>query len=126
MRRGLVTVGYALVWSEPKTERSRRSVALDPTTLEVLRAHRARQAQEKLALGSAYEDQDLVFAREDGHPMHPERLSKLFGASVKAAGLAPIRLHDLRHTPATLALQAGVHPQDRERAPGPRRRGDHP
>jgi integrase len=111
IRRALVAAGYEVHWSEPKTERSRRSLARDPVTLEVLRAHRARQAEEKIALGPDYEDHDLVFAREDGQPMHPERLSKLFGASVKAAGLPPIRLHDLRHTHATLALQAGVHPK---------------
>lgn len=95
----------------PKTERSRRSIALDPATLEILRVHRVRQAEEKLALGPAYEDQDIVFAREDGQPLHPERLSKLFGASVKAGGLPAIRFHHLRHTHATLALQAGVHPK---------------
>ena len=111
VRRALVTAGYEVHWSEPKTERSRRSIAVDPATLEILRAHRAHQAEEKLALGPAYEDQDLVFAREDGQPLHPERLSKLFGASVQAAGLPRIRFHDLRHTHATLALQAGVHPK---------------
>ncbi len=111
VRRSLTTAGYQVNWSEPKTDRSRRSVALDPQTLEALRAHRARQAEEKLALGPAYADQDLVFAREDGEPLHPERLSRLFAQNLRAAGLPPIRLHDLRHTHATLALQAGVHPK---------------
>ena len=90
---------------------SRRNIAPDPATLGALRAHRARQAKEKLALGPSYEDQDLVFAREDGRSMHPERLSKLFALSVRDANLPRIRFHDLRHTHATLALQAGVHPK---------------
>jgi len=111
VRRSLVTAGYEVVWSDPKTERSRRNIALDPATLGAVRAHRARQAKEKLALGPAYEDQDLVFAREDGRPMHPERLSKLFTGSVRDAKLPRIRFHDLKHTHATLALQAGVHPK---------------
>jgi integrase len=111
VRRSLVTAGYEVVWSDPKTERSRRNIALDPATVGALRAHRARQAREKLALGPAYQDQDLVFAREDGQLMHPERLSKLFALSVRDAKLPRIRFHDLRHTHATLALQAGVHPK---------------
>ncbi len=49
--------------------------------------------------------------REDGQLMHPERLSKLFALSVRDANLPRIRFHDLRHTHATLALQAGVHPK---------------
>jgi hypothetical protein len=89
VRRGLVTAGYEVVWSDPKTERSRRSITLDPAALGAVRAHRARQAKEKLALGPASEDQNLVFAQEDGRPMHPERLSKLFTGSVRNAKLPP-------------------------------------
>ena len=111
VRRSLVTAGYEVVWSDPKTERSRRNLALDPDTLGALRAHRARQAKEKLALGPAYQDQDLIFAREDGSTPHPERLSKIFKSQADAAGLPEIRFHDLRHTYATLALQADVHPK---------------
>lgn len=86
-----------------------RSVALDHHTVAALRAHRARQAQERLALGPAYTDDDLVFAHEDGSAPHPERLSKVFADEARNAGLPVIRFHDLRHTYATIALQAGVH-----------------
>ena len=109
VRRALVTIGYEVAWSEPKTDRGRRSVALDHHTVAALRAHRARQAQERLALGPAYSDEDLVFAREDGSAPHPERLSKVFAGEARKAGLGVIRFHDLRHTYATIALQAGVH-----------------
>jgi integrase len=109
--RALIAVGYQVEFSEPKTERGRRSVALDPQTVGVLRAHRKRQVAEQLALGPAYQDRGLVFCREDGTPIHPDRASKLFAQHVKAAGLPRIRLHDLRHTHATLALVAGVHPK---------------
>ena len=102
---------YELEWSEPKTERSRRSVALDPTTVDVLRVHRKAQLAERLALGPAYQDEGLVFAREDGAPMHPDRVSKLFRMHADAVKLPRIRLHDMRHTHATLALRAGVHPK---------------
>jgi integrase len=96
-------------WSEPKTSRSRRSVALDANTVEQLRAHRRRQLEERLAAGPAYVDRGLVFCREDGSELDPDWVSKRFERLADAAGLPRIRLHDLRHTHATLALQAGVH-----------------
>lgn len=97
--------------SEPKSERGRRTIALDAGTVAALRAHRRAQAEERLAFGNAYEDSDLVFCREDGSPLWPRSLSRSFAAHVEAACLPKIRLHDLRHTHATLALQAGVHPK---------------
>lgn len=97
--------------SEPKTDHGRRNVALDPETVAALRAHRKAQAAEKLALGPAYQDQGLVFCREDGAPIWPRTFSRRFELFAKAAGLPRIRFHDLRHTHATLALAAGVHPK---------------
>jgi integrase len=98
--------------SEPKTETSRRSVALDAETVAVPRGHRKAQAAERLAIGPAYQDEfGLVFCREDGTPVWPRTFTRDFAAHVKAAGLPVIRFHDLRHTHATLALQAGVHPK---------------
>jgi integrase len=87
-------------FSEPKTKRGRRSVALDPGTVEALREHRARQLDER-----------LDFCREDGTPIWPRTFSRSFDHHVRDAGLPKIRLHDLRHTHATLALEAGVHPK---------------
>jgi integrase len=97
--------------SAPKTEAGRRAIALDPETVVALRAHRKAQAAEKLALGPAYEDHGLIFCREDGAPIWPRTFSRQFGRLSEDAGLPVIRLHDLRHTYATLALQAGVHPK---------------
>lgn len=98
----------APVWSSPKTERGRRRIALDAGTVAVLRALKATQAAEKLSLGPAYGDHDLVFCWEDGRPMQPDAFSKSFNAAVARLGLPKIRLHDLRHTYCTLALQAGI------------------
>jgi integrase len=92
-------------------ERRRRSVALDQATVAALRQHRTRQLAERLAAGEAYEDGDLVVCLAGGTPVHPKTLSYYFEREVRRAGLPPIRLHDLRHTHATLALRAGVHPQ---------------
>lgn len=111
VRRALISIGYETSFSEPKTAKSRRSVALDPGTVEALRAHRKAQLAERLALGPAWQDNGLVFCREDGAAIHPDRVSKLFDQHIAAAGVPRIRLHDLRHTHATLALQAGIHPK---------------
>ncbi len=100
-----------MAWGTPKTGKGRRQVALDPSTVSALRTHRKQQLQERLAAGSAYQDGDLVCCLEDGKPVHPKTFSYYFGRHVRRLGLPRIRLHDLRHTHATLALRAGVHPR---------------
>lgn len=87
------------VFSEPKTRAGRRNVFLDAATVEVL-----RQWPRHLGTG-------LVFYEEEGDPINPNNFTWRFNRLVKKAGLPHIRLHDLRHTHATLALQAGVHPK---------------
>ncbi|MGN6609146.1 MAG: site-specific integrase [Jatrophihabitans sp.] len=113
IRRTLVDVrpGGVPVWSDPKTDRGRRVVRLDDGTVAKLRAHRAAQAEERLLVGAGYRDHGLVFAMPDGRPIHPDRFSREFTQTVGRSDLPEIRLHDLRHTWATLALQAGVHPK---------------
>ncbi len=69
-------------------------------------------SEERLAWGPAYQgEHDLVFCREDGSPTWPQSLSRAFERHTKQAGLPVIRFHDLRHTHATLALAAGLHPK---------------
>jgi integrase len=97
--------------STPKTESGRRNVALDAETVAALRGHADRQADEMAALEPAYEDNGLVFCREDGSPIWPRSFSRMFARHVRDAALRPIPLKNLRHTHATLALQAGVHPK---------------
>jgi integrase len=111
IRQTLVTADLATLFGEPKSRRSRRVVALDATTLDTLQRHRRVQLEEKLALGPAYCDQDLVFTRRDGRPYEPDEFSREFDRKQKRLGLPRIRLHDLRHTWATLALQSGIHPK---------------
>lgn len=88
-----------------------RLIELDSRSVMTLRAWRKVQAAEKLLLGAGYDDHDLVFARPDGRPFHPEAFSKSFDRRLRSstfADLPRIRLHDLRHCWATLALKAGV------------------
>ncbi len=80
-------------------------------TVAALREHRKRQTAERLQIGAGWQDLDLVFCRVDGAPLHPERFSRSFTDRVRQLGLPKIRLHDLRHGWATLALAAGVHPK---------------
>lgn len=110
VRQSLVVVNYQVITSPPKTTKARRSIALDPDTIDALRAWRTCVLEERIALGlGAPKADDLVFTREDGAPLHPGEFAKRFRRLVKDAGLKTIRFHDLRHTHATIALQAGVH-----------------
>ncbi len=98
-------------FGEPKTAKGRRTVSLDADTVAELRRHRRHQLEERLVAGSEWGDHDLVFTDEMGSPLHPNRITIGFKRLAIAAGLPPIRLHDLRHTAATLALSAGIHPK---------------
>lgn len=106
--RSLGVVDGRLRFGPPKSESGCRTIVLDMETLRLLRAHRASQSAEKLALGASYTDDGLVFAHEDGSPLRPEWVSKRFGALSAEVGLPRIHLHDLRHSAASVALSAGV------------------
>jgi integrase len=107
VRQALVAVGYDVIKSTPKNHNA-RVIDLDAETIAQLRAHRARQDAERVEWGDGYEDQDLVVAKENGEPIHPHTFSQSFERLIEKASLRTIRLHDLRHTHATLALKAGV------------------
>jgi integrase len=111
IRNTLVMVDGKPAMAEPKTAKGRRSLTLAPQVLEAVRVHRVHQAAERLSWGADYTDSGLVVTTEDGRPMHPESLSSLFVRQAKRAGLSPIRLHDLRHSVASILLAKGVHPK---------------
>lgn len=92
----------------PRPSGATRLVPIDDGTVAMLRRHREMQNVERTAWGPAWNDAGLVFTREDGRPLRPEYATRHFQAVAETAGLPPIRLHDLRHTNASLALQAGV------------------
>lgn len=114
--------GNRQVFIQPSVKSGRpHMIALDSGTVAVLRAHRARQNEQRLLLGGRWDDQGLIFCRDGGWlhdgaatglPLSGERVSALFRELVdRTPGVSRIRLHDLRHTWATLALTAGVHPK---------------
>jgi site-specific recombinase XerD/predicted RNA-binding Zn-ribbon protein involved in translation (DUF1610 family) len=111
VRRALIPINREVVVSEPKTAKGRRVIALDPGTIEVLKGQAARQADERQEWDEAWVETGLVFTVENGEALDPESVSRYWRQAVKKAMLPTIRLHDLRHTHATLALQAGIHPK---------------
>jgi integrase len=104
----VVQLGWETEIGQPKTDSGERPVSLDAATVQVLRRWRERQDTERAATHGAWQDTGLVFTHEDGSQLHPDYVSDTFQRIAEEAGLPPIRLHDLRHTAASLALQAGV------------------
>ncbi len=111
IRQAYVSVNGTPQFSEPKTAKSRRGVELDWQTLQVLREWQEAQNRDRRQWGAAWEEYGLVFSRENGTPVLPDSFTKNFRQLASAAKVPPIRLHDLRHTSATLWLQAGVNPK---------------
>ncbi len=103
-----ISVGGKIVESQPKTAAGRRSIPLDAQLVQVLKAHRTAQAAERLAAGPGWANSGYVFVDEIGEPYHPEGFSDRWETAVARAGLLRIRLHDARHTAATLMLSNGT------------------
>jgi integrase len=100
------------VFTPPKTERSRRGVALTSMAVAALRRHQVRQEEAKATAGLAWQVNDFVFPDTIGGPMEGRHvLRHYFRPMLRSAGLPPIRFHDLRHTTATLLLGQGIHPK---------------
>jgi integrase len=97
-------------FEDPKTSGSRRTVPLPATIVRALRAHRAAQAEERLAAGSSYADLDLAFSTPLGGPLDGRNVvHRHFKPMLLRAGLpATVRLYDLRHSAATHMLAGGA------------------
>ncbi|MCL0079931.1 site-specific integrase [Dehalococcoidia bacterium] len=100
-----------IVFRSPKTSKGRRLVALSPSTVLVLREHKEMQAATRTMMGIAVQDDDLVFSDLNGKPLLPNTVTHAWIKLVKRAGLEGIRLHDARHSHASLMLKAGTHPK---------------
>ena len=99
---------YEVIVSDVKSAHSLRTIDLDPRTVAVLRSWRKQQLETYMRNGVRTDDTGFVFARPDGKPIHPDYFSQTFDRLVAKMDLPTIRPHDLRHTHATLLLQAGV------------------
>ena len=101
-----------------KTDKSRRDLELPDVVVAALRRHGRRQAEGRLAAGSLWEDNDLVFPTSTGRPIIPESLRRRFAAVTEAAGLGRWHPHELRHTWVSLCCDAGVELLDMADAAG--------
>lgn len=111
VRRTLVVVANKATFSSPKTEAGERRIPLPADTLQVLEQHKHRQALEKDLAGSSWEEGHLIFPTSVGTPIHPRNLEREWYKLIERAEVPRIRLHDLRHTYATLAISQGVDPK---------------
>ena len=93
---------------KPKTKHGRRLVALPPSLALVLLKHKEEQESLRQALGTALTPEDFVFSHPDGKPWNPDTITHAFPKITARAGLPRVRLHDLRHTHATIMLKAGT------------------
>ncbi|CAA9450484.1 MAG: Integrase [uncultured Rubrobacteraceae bacterium] len=110
VRRTQSESGVGRIEELPKNGKGRR-IELSKSVCEVLRGHRSRQLEERLAARS-YDDQGLVFATERGTPINSSNLvTRSFKPLLKQAGLPNIWFHDLRHTCATIRFLKGQHPK---------------
>jgi integrase len=108
VRRQLQRVNKKLLFVEPKTAKSRRTIVMPTIVVEALRAHRLRQLEERLAVGEAWEEHGLVFTSHWGTPLYPENMGRSLRPLLAQAGCPPQRFHDLRHACASLLFAQGL------------------
>jgi len=108
VKQAVIIVAYEMKISDIKTNTGRRTIDLCHRTVEVLKEWREHQDEERRLLGDTYQDGDYVFASHDGSPVNPDFFSQCFDRLLAKAPLPRIRLHDLRHTHATILLKKNV------------------
>lgn len=112
VRKTLQRIGGEFELVEPKTVRSRRTIALPSAAVDALRRHRTRQMEERLMAGSMWKDDwGLVFTTATGRPLQGTNVTRTFQQLLAKGGLRRQRFHDLRHSCASLLLAQGVHPR---------------
>jgi integrase len=105
----IARINHKLVISEPKTDRSRRTVPLPAAVVTMLRKHRTEQKAERLRAGNQWTDSGLVFTTEFGTPVDPRNLLRVIEAAAKSASVGGVGVHTLRHSAAVGWLESGVH-----------------
>jgi len=99
------------VTTQPKSAKSRRTIALSPSSILTLTEHKEKQAAIRAMMGIPLKEDDLVFSTVEGKPLRPNTVSRAWTMLAARAGVKVIRLHDARHTHASLMLKQGVHPK---------------
>jgi len=99
------------VFTQPKSAKSRRTIALSPSVVLLLKEHKEKQELERVTLGKLLADDDLVFSTLEGKPLRPNTITRAWVTLSVRAGVKAIRLHDARHTHASIMLKQGIHPK---------------
>jgi len=99
------------VFRTPKTPKARRLIALTPSTAILLRDHKEAQEAQRILMGNVLSEEDLVFSKLDGAPLLPDTVTHAWIKLTRRLGLEGIRLHDARHTHATIMLKGNVSPK---------------
>jgi len=99
------------VFTQPKSIKSRRTIALPPSAFLILNEHREAKEAERLMLGKLLTDDDLVFSTLEGRPLRPNTITRAWSMQAARCGVKVIRFHDARHTHASLMLKQGIHPK---------------
>ncbi len=111
IRRQLQVIDGQPTFTEPKTQRSRRTIPLPASVADALARHRIRQKEDRLAAGGRWQAQwGVVFANEFGAPINVSALRRHFKQVQTQADLPPMRWHDLRHATSSFLAAHGVHP----------------
>ncbi|HHY47493.1 MAG TPA: site-specific integrase [Firmicutes bacterium] len=117
--KGIITVSRTIVYTPQdgiifkatKSRRGTRQITIPPITIEALRRHKEEQDKRKAICGDIYVDMDLVFDRGDGRPHHPDSITMWFRKFLRKHGISDVSFHKLRHTHASLLLNAGINPK---------------
>lgn len=109
VRKTLSRVDGNLTRTDPKTEKSKRTIPLRGTAAAVLKGHRKAQLEERVRAANIWIDTGYVFTTETGQPIDPRNVLRAITTAATKAGLAGVNVHTLRHSAATYWLENGVH-----------------
>ena len=99
------------IFTEPKSAKSRRMIALPPSAILLLKEHYEKQALDRIMMDKPLHESDLVFGTPEGKPLRPNTVTRAWESLAGHSGLKVIRLHDARHTHASIMLKQGIHPK---------------
>lgn len=111
VRTSLAAVKTTIQFLEPKSARSRRTIALPSTVIKALTRQRVRQLEARLLAGKRWQEGGLVFSTPIGTPLDGRNVTRAFTSILATQKQTMIRIHDLRHSCATLLLMQGVSPR---------------